>query len=215
MSRLPHDMTPFKTFISPLMKQAWIRKLILLPLTVSGRKKSNKTDDYGNFHPSWISSLEQTSLYVTNIEKSMAFYTKVARLQHNRTCEPEPHPFNDDQTLRCCYMDAKDQKDSLILIERQDATGNIVAPSRHQLFHTAFELEDGRTSFEFAEQLKSEGIKISYGPVTHNDVPPHGDGESGGNCALYVYDPDGHYIEFFYDMDTINNFKSKYTHRYK
>ena len=210
MSTLPHDMDAVKTFVAPLMKKAWVRNLILFPIRLTGEKYSNKTEDYANFRPTMLSTVEQTSLYVTNIEASRAFYEKVGGLTHNRTCEPEPHPFNPKQTLRCCYMDCKEQKESLILIERRDSNGNIIQPTRHQIFHIAFEIEDGYSCMEFGKQLRADGVKISYGPARHNDLPPHGDGESGGNFALYVYDPDHHYIEFFYDMDTIDNYKTKY-----
>lgn len=211
MANPPHHMDAFKTLISPLMKKSWARKLILLPIILTGRKGSNKTDNYENFEPSLISSVEQLSIYVTNIEKSRAFYEKAAGLTHNRTCAPEIHPFNDQQTLRCCYMDTKEQKDSLILIEKRDSKGEVIKPSRTQIFHLAFEIEDGSDTIEFANQLKTKGIKISYGPAIHNDLPPNGDGESGGNHAVYAYDPDFHYVEFFSNMDTIDNFKEKYS----
>ncbi len=211
MANIPHHMDSFKTLISPLMKKPWARKLMLLPVILAGKKGSNKTDNYENFHPSLINSVEQLSIYVTNIQKSSAFYEKAAGLIHNRTCEPEPHPFKDGQTLRCCYMDAKEQKDSLILIERRDGNGEIIKPTRTQIFHLAFEIEDSVGTIEFTNQLKAKGIKISYGPAIHNDIPPNGDGESGGNHAVYAYDPDFHYVEFFSNMDTIDNFKEKYS----
>ena len=60
-----------------------------------------------------------------------------------------------------------------------------------------------------AARLKALRQRIVYGPVKHNSEPG-GDGESGGNVAVYTYDPDGHYVEFFYDMDTIENYKARY-----
>lgn len=210
MKSLPHDMTGVKTRIAPLMKKAWIRKLIMLPNTLSGKKHSNKTENYAAFRPSMLSTVSQTSLYVTDIERSRAFYEKIAGLTHSRTCEAEAHPYLEGYSLKCCYLDAPDQKDALILIEKRNPKGEILKASRQQIFHIAFEIEEGYSCPEFAQQLREEGFKIAYGPSRHNDLPPDGDGESGGNFAVYVYDPDHHYIEFFSDMDTIDNFQERY-----
>jgi len=46
--------------------------------------------------------------------------------------------------------------------------------------------------------------------VRHNNTPPHGDGETGGNTAYYAYDPDFHNIEFFSGMDTVDNYQERY-----
>ena len=55
----------------------------------------------------------------------------------------------------------------------------------------------------FAEQQQANGFQLDYGPVRHNSEPPLGDGETGGNVACYLYDPDWHNVEFCGAMDTI------------
>jgi hypothetical protein len=46
---------------------------------------------------------------------------------------------------------------------------------------------------------------IGYEPVTHHSEPG-GEGESGDNAAVYVYQPDGHYVEFFHVLDTRDSY---------
>jgi len=55
--------------------------------------------------------------------------------------------------------------------------------------------ERGRTSFDMAARLDAIRAYIGHESVTYNSEPG-GDGESGGNTAVSVYDPDGHYVEF-------------------
>ena len=205
MEKVPHHVNGLLSFLSPLVKKTWIRDLVLLPESISGKREPNEDGDYRKFKPSWLNSIEQSALYVSDIKKSREFYEKVASFKHNRTCPIEASPFNEGGAFTCCYMDSKYQKDSLVLIERRDGYGKIITPKRKQIFHIAFELADDKRAFDFAKQLKKEGHKISYGPAIHSDDPKHGDGETGGNHVLYVYDPDYHYLEFFSDMNTVEN----------
>ena len=81
----------------------------------------------------------------------------------------------------------------------------IVMPSRN----LADDVEHGRTSFDMAARLHATRAFIGYGHVTHHNKPG-GDGESGGNTAASVYDPDGYYVEFFHCMDTRDNYWTRY-----
>jgi hypothetical protein len=80
----------------------------------------------------------------------------------------------------------------------------LVMPSRN----LAGDVEHGRTSCDMAARLDTTRAFIGYGP-THNSEPG-GDGESGGNSAVYVYDPDGHYVEFFHCMGTRDNYWTRH-----
>ena len=86
--------------ISFMMKKKWFRQLVLLPSTLSGKRFSNKTEDYGVFKASKISHLDQISIYVRNIEKSKAWYEDIAGMIHSRTTDVEPHPFREGFTMR-------------------------------------------------------------------------------------------------------------------
>ncbi|NBU36438.1 MAG: VOC family protein [Bacteroidetes bacterium] len=197
--------------ISPILKQKWIRQLILLPSTLTGKRFSNKTEDYGVFKPSLISHLDQLSIYVRSIDKSRAWYEELAGMTHSRTCEREPHPFKKGYTIRCCYMNCSNHEECLVLIEEYDKDGQISIPSGMSFFHFALEIEGNQLHdvVAFAQQAKLKGYKANYGVARHNDDPPLGDGETGGNVAVYFYDPDYNNVEFCGAMDTIENYRTR------
>ena len=202
---------PLRWF-APLLKRKWFRQLVLLSPTIARRRFSNKTEDYGVFRPSDVERIGQVSIYVQDIARSKAWYEKLAGLTESRSCEPEPHPLKPGWTLRCCYMSARSHEECLVLIEERDPQGKASVPTGMSFFHTAFELSGNRLEdvFAFAEQAHADKFKRNYGPVRHNGVPPHGDGETGGNGACYFYDPDFHNIEFCVAMDTIDNYRARY-----
>ncbi|MBL7815555.1 MAG: hypothetical protein JNL70_11105, partial [Saprospiraceae bacterium] len=103
--------------ISPILKQKWVRNLILLQSTLSGKRFSNKTEDYGVFQPSRISHLDQLSIYVKDMAISRKWYEDIAGMTHSRTCETEPHPYKAGFTIKCCYMNAKAHEECLVLVE--------------------------------------------------------------------------------------------------
>jgi len=190
--------------ISFMMKKKWFRQLVLLPSTLSGKRFSNKTEDYGVFKASKISHLDQISIYVRNIEKSKAWYEDIAGMIHSRTTDVEPHPFREGYTMRCCYMSCTNHEECLVLVEAYDPEGRLFIPSGMSFFHFALELQGNRLEnvLAFAEEARKKGYVQNYGPARHNDVPPHGDGETGGNVAVYFYDPDYNNVEFCAAMDT-------------
>lgn len=197
--------------ISSILKKKWFRNLILLPTTISGRRFSNKTEDYGVFKPSRISHLGQLSIYVRDIALSKKWYEDIAGMTHSRTCIPEPHPYKDGFTITCCYLSAKEHPECLVLVEERNQQGEITIPSGMSFFHFALEVEGNQFQnvINFAQRARKKGYKSSYGVVTHNDVPPNGDGETGGNTAVYFYDPNYNMVEFCGTMDTIENYKER------
>lgn len=195
--------------ISPLLKIKAVRELILLPPTLTGRRTSNKTEDYGVFQPSRLSHLERVMIYVSDLQRSREWYERVVGATYTGESGPLPHPTMPGQTIRTVTMSLPEQRGSIVLIQRFEANRKAVPVSNNSHFHFALEMPQGRTSFEMAARLRDLGQRIVYGPVKHNGEPG-GDGESGGNVAVYTYDPDGHYVEFFYDMDTIENYRQRY-----
>ena len=130
------------------------------PPTLTRRRFSNKTEDYGVFKPSQIAHIGQVSIYVQDIERSRRWYEQLGGLHHSRTCEQEPHPFKPGWTIRCCYMSAAEHEECLVLVEERDPDGKITVPSGMSFFHTAFELEGNRLedALAFADQAKSAGF---------------------------------------------------------
>jgi catechol 2,3-dioxygenase-like lactoylglutathione lyase family enzyme len=202
-------MTPLQSKIAPLLKVKAVRELILLAPTLSGRRMSNKTEDYGVFQPSRLAQLERIMIYVTDLQHSRQWYEQVLGATHSGEGGPLPHPTMPGQTIRTLTLSLPEQQGSIVLIQRFEANGKVVPVSNNSHFHFALEMPEGRTSFEMAARLRALGQRIVYGPVKHNSEPG-GDGESGGNVAVYIYDPDGHQIECFYDMDTIENYRQRY-----
>ena len=196
---------------APLLKRKWFRRLVLLPTTLTRRRFSNKTEDYGVFRPSLLASVGQVSIFVQDIGRSQKWYEELAGLTHSRTSDPEPHPLKPGWRLRCCYMSARSHDECLVLIEERDTTGKVSVSTGMSFFHTAFELSGNRLDdvFAFAKQAKKGKFKPNYGVVRHNSEPPIGDGETGGNVACYFYDPDYHNVEFCGAMDTIDNYRAR------
>jgi len=208
----PNVLPPQLRKFAPLLKRRWFREFVLAAPTLTRRRFSNKTEDYGVFEASRIASIGQVSIYVQDIARSCKWYADLAGLRHSRTCQQESHPFKPGWSIRCCYMSAADHEECLVLVEERDPAGKVTVPSGMSFFHTAFELQGNRLEdvFTFADQAKKAGFARNYGPVRHNSEPPIGDGESGGNVACYFYDPDYNNVEFCGAMDTIDNYRARY-----
>ncbi|MFN8531553.1 MAG: VOC family protein [Anaerolineae bacterium] len=206
------QITSFQSTIAPLLKLKIVREAILIVPTLAGRRTSNKTEDYGVFKPSRVSHLERVMIYVTDLQRSRKWYERVIGMTVTDQSGPLPHPLQTAQTIYTLTLSLPEQQGSIVLIQRVEANGKVVPVSSNSHFHFALQMPHGRTSFEMAARLRVLGERIVYGPVKHNSEPG-GDGESGGNVAVYTYDPDGHYIEFFHDMDTIENYRERYGDR--
>ena len=208
----PNVLPPLLQKFAGLLKRKWFREMVLAPPTITRRRFSNKTEDYGVFQPSLIQSIGQLSIYVQDIARSRGWYESLAGLRHSRTCEEEPHPYKPGWRIRCCYMSAPEHEECLVLIEERDPVGKLTIPSGMSFFHMAFELQGNRLEdvMKFADQAAAAGFSRNYGVVRHNGQPPLGDGETGGNVACYFYDPDYNNVEFCGAMDTIENYRARY-----
>lgn len=208
----PNVLPPFKQKFGSLLRRRWFREAVLIWPTLTRRRFSNKTEDYGVFKPSLVSHIGQLSIYVRDIGRSRAWYENVAGMTHSRTAESEAHPSKAGWTIRCCYMSALDHDECLVLVEQRDPTGKLAIPSGMSFFHFALEVDGNRLEdvVAFAAQQRAAGYRPNYGPVRHNSQPPLGDGETGGNVACYLYDPDWNNVEFCGAMDTIENYRGRY-----
>lgn len=70
--------------------------------------------------------------------------------------------------------------------------------------HFAFEYPDRAAWEAQLEKVRAMDIEIVRGPVVHSPWHPRGEGSWGENESFYVLDPDGHRIEMFCDMATID-----------
>ncbi len=71
--------------------------------------------------------------------------------------------------------------------------------------HAAFECDNRDDWLALLDRIRSEGADIVRGPILHSFVQPRGDGSWGENEAVYILDPDGHRIELFCDLATIDS----------
>ena len=67
--------------------------------------------------------------------------------------------------------------------------------------HFAFQFDDRDTWLQQLERTRKLGIEIIRGPVVHS---PSAEGSWGENESFYVLDPDGHRIEFFCDLGSVD-----------
>jgi catechol 2,3-dioxygenase-like lactoylglutathione lyase family enzyme len=65
-----------------------------------------------------------------------------------------------------------------------------------QLHHMAFQLSDASHMHRACDLLGRHRIEILWGPVRHGP---------GHNVAVYHRNPDGHLVEFFYDLDRMTD----------
>lgn len=71
-------------------------------------------------------------------------------------------------------------------------TVNFARGDDRRVHHIAFELRDGAHMHQACDLLGRQKLKILWGPVRHGP---------GHNVAIYHRNPDGHLIEFFYNID--------------
>ena len=70
--------------------------------------------------------------------------------------------------------------------------------------HLAWQCTNHDGWLKMQERVKELGIEIVRGPVVHSAYDPRGEGSWGENESFYVLDPDGHKLEIFCDMATID-----------
>ena len=69
--------------------------------------------------------------------------------------------------------------------------------------HYAFECSDRDAWLQQLDRTEKMGVQIIRGPIVHSPGEG-GDGSWGENESFYVLDPDGHRIEFFWDLGSVD-----------
>jgi catechol 2,3-dioxygenase len=72
------------------------------------------------------------------------------------------------------------------------------------IHHFAFACQDRASWSALLEKVRARGIQIIRGPVLHSPWQKGGEGSWGENLSFYIHDPDGHRLELFCDMATID-----------
>jgi catechol 2,3-dioxygenase-like lactoylglutathione lyase family enzyme len=200
---MPPHRTPSRVTyaLSRLLQTRWIREAI------ASRSRAPTDHPYAGSvqcddadgRVALVARARNASLFVTDLDRSRSYYARAVGLKHLKTGGPVPHPHRAGRTIQVCALGFDDTPD-LFLVLQKDADGRVVPVTDNGLSHVAFWIESSTHIDDFAEELKRRGFTLSYGPVKHWDGPG-GDGGWGGNRAVYLNDPDGHFLEFSNEMD--------------
>ena len=198
---MPAKPNPVMYQVAKLMKQKWFREFVVARSNAPDGLKycDSIQSDVKDGRVALVSGVKSASLFVTNLEKSRKFFETCLDIKHLKTGEVVDHPHVSGRKMQVCALGFGDTPD-LMLVRQTDASGKVIPVKDNGLHHVAFWIESTTNIKDFAKQLKRKGIGLSYGPVKHYDGPG-GDGGWGGNEAVYVNDPDGHFIEFHNSMD--------------
>jgi len=151
--------------------------------------------------------LHHVALEVSNLKKSLEFYRSYLgmRLTERHTSDEIPQI-----PVDLVFIRLHSNHHDLVLVhdpekiyrtptEEDKARGG--PPGIH---HFAFEFPDRTSWLGQLELAKELGIEVVRGPVVHSPYHPRGEGSWGENESFYVLDPDGHRLEMFCDMASIN-----------
>lgn len=124
-----------------------------------------------------IKKIEHVGLMVTDIEKSIAFYTKVLGMKHLRTM---PHT---NGVIKLAFLAYPDSQDTVLeLIQGY----NSALPAEGKVHHIAFTVSDIEQEFQRIKNLPD--VELQDEELT---VLPD------GSTYFFFYGPDGEYLELF------------------
>jgi len=146
------------------------------------------------------------AIEVTDMDRSIAFYRDLLGLRLTEQHEAGEVP---QIPIALAFLRSSDEHHDLVLAhnptkkyrERTLADDEEGLPSFH---HVAFQMENREAWLAQLEKVEELGIQIVRGPIVHSPWHPRGEGSWGENESFYIFDPDGHRIELFCDMATID-----------
>ncbi len=145
------------------------------------------------------------AIEVTDLDRSIAFYRELLDLRLTERHEASEVP---QIPVALAFLRSGDEHHDLVLAhnpakkyrQRGPEDDNEGLPGFH---HFAFQMESRAAWLAQLEKVKGLGIEIVRGPVVHSPWHPRGEGSWGENESFYIFDPDGHRVEMFCDMATI------------
>ncbi|MCP5075480.1 MAG: hypothetical protein GY947_19585 [Rhodobacteraceae bacterium] len=156
--------------------------------------------------PPVAKSFHHMALEVSDLETSIAFYRDVFGLKLS-----ERHEAGEVAAIpvELVFLRLADNHHDLVLAHNPAKTYRKMSemdpldgpPGFH---HFAFEYNNREDWLAQLERIEKAGIEIVRGPVVHSPWHPRGEGSWGENESFYILDPDGHRIELFCDMATID-----------
>ncbi len=131
--------------------------------------------------PLALSGRLQHLVFASNDAESLVhFYTNVVGLLIS-------DKMVEDTTITACWMRTKD--------DREHHSLAVFRKSEQGIDHHSYELNDWGLIRDWADHFAAKGIKLSWGPGRHGP---------GNNLFIFVYDPDGNWIELSAELETIN-----------
>ena len=155
-----------------------------------------------------IARMQHFSVEVSNTDRSIEFYRDVLGFkltERHAAGEVEAIP------VELTFMRLGNTHHELVLVHNPAKTYR-PRPTRPEddldgppsFHHFALEC-DSKEAWESAlQRIRNKGATIVRGPVIHSWHHPRGDGSWGENEAVYILDPDGHRIEIFWGLASID-----------
>lgn len=149
-------------------------------------------------------SIQHIAIEVKDMPRSLEFYRSTLGMK--LTEKHEAHEIKEiPVALSFLRFSASKNHHDLVLVhnpkKKYEPKESCFSPNFH---HMAFSFKD-KASWEVQlKDIRQEGVEIIRGPVLHSPFQKGGDGSWGENKSFYILDPDGHRIEFFCDMASID-----------
>ncbi|MEM6619551.1 MAG: VOC family protein [Pseudomonadota bacterium] len=156
-----------------------------------------------------IARLQHFALEVSDTDRAIAWYRDVLGFKLT-----ERHQAHEVAAIpvELTFLRLGDTHHDLVLVHnpaktyRPKPTGPQDDADGPPMFHHfALEVDDRDAWVALEARLRERGdITFIRGPVVHSWVDPRGDGSWGENEAFYILDPDGHRIEIFCNLASID-----------
>lgn len=154
-----------------------------------------------------LKRMQHVAIEVADTDRSIDFYRTV--LGFKLTERHDAHEV-DGIPVALTFMRLSDVHHELVLVHNPKKTYR-PRPERFEddldgpasFHHYALECDSREDWMKVCEAVKAKGVTVVRGPVLHSHVDPRGDGSWGENEAMYILDPDGHRIELFCNLSTI------------
>lgn len=155
-----------------------------------------------------VARMQHFAVEVSDTDRAIAFYRRVLGFRLT-----ERHAAGEVAGIpvELTFLRLGDRHHELVLVHNpvkayttprpvpQDDTSGY--PAFH---HFALECDSRADWLATLDHVRAQGVDIVRGPVLHSFVDPRGDGSWGENEAFYFLDPDGHRIEIFCNLATID-----------
>lgn len=164
--------------------------------------------EYGALPHGPIARLQHFSVEVSDTDRSIAFYQHVLGFkltERHSAYEVKEIP------VELAFMRLDDHHHDLVLVHNPEKTyrQRPVRPDEDtdgppMFHHFALECDSREDWQKVVDRVRELNVPVVRGPVVHSSWAPGGDGSWGENEAIYVLDPDGHRIEIFWALATID-----------